>query len=231
GLRRRFHVRRLRRRQLGEEDQRDGQDQAVAQEHRLPRGLDHRRLRRPGHLPGVHRHPAPPPADQRHTLRVPCPLPVVRQQRERLGAALHKPRARVRVLRPRHGRAGARDLHRRRLFADRHRRPLDVPELLRGHAGGGIQLVRGRARTFFQERAAVGNRSLSELHEDFVERTDRDIAERYPMTPKAALPLGYQPCRQAPPLYLAVENLSALPISPTPSPFFPGAPSSEEALR
>merc|ERR1719356_1484363 len=95
------------------------------------------------------------------------------------------------------------------------------------------ELVRGRARKFFQERAAVGNRSLSQLHEDFVDRTDRDIAERYPVTPKAALPpgcLGYQPCQQVPPPFLPVENLSnPLPVSP--SPFFPSAQAGEEAMR
>jgi len=41
-------------------------------------------------------------------------------------------------------------------------------------------LVRCRARRFFQQRAEHEGRSLSCLHDDFVEKADLDIAQRYP---------------------------------------------------
>lgn len=41
-------------------------------------------------------------------------------------------------------------------------------------------LVRCRARRFFQQRANVDGRSLNRLHNDFVEKADLDIAHRYP---------------------------------------------------
>lgn len=41
-------------------------------------------------------------------------------------------------------------------------------------------LVRCRARSFFQQVSDVDGRSLSCLHDDFVEKADVDIAQRYP---------------------------------------------------